>query len=274
MTSRASFAGRPAPAFPGFGLALLALAMLGPHTAARAQLRVPATPPAAASSEAAERLLVTDPYLELRTGPGRGYPVFHVAMRDEWIEIVLRHTDWFQVRAAGGQLGWVHRPQLDRTLTEAGSVKTFRDVVLDDYLRRRVEFGGAWGRFKSEPMLKLWAGWRLSESLGLELSVGQVQGVFSGTELWHLGVVAEPWSDQRWSPFFGVGVGKFRNIPSASLVDADTTNANLAQATAGLRYHLNERFVLRVDYTLYTAFIADDRAGEYRALTAGLSFFF
>ena len=47
-----------------------------------------------------------------RTGPGRGYPVFFVAARDEWVEIELRHTDWYKVRTAGGKLGWVHRSQL------------------------------------------------------------------------------------------------------------------------------------------------------------------
>ena len=67
---------------------------------------------------------VTDPYLEMRTGPGRGYPVFFVAARDEWIEIELRHTDWYKVRTEGGKVGWVHRAQLETTLTEAGGTKT------------------------------------------------------------------------------------------------------------------------------------------------------
>ena len=37
-----------------------------------------------------ERLRIADPYLEIRTGPGRGYPIFHVAARDEWVEVLLR----------------------------------------------------------------------------------------------------------------------------------------------------------------------------------------
>ena len=48
----------------------------------------------------------------------------------------------------------------------------------------------------------------------------------------------------------------------------------LANATFGLRYYLTERFVLRADYTLYTAFVSDQRAQEFRAVSAGLSFFF
>ena len=107
-----------------------------------------------------------------------------------------------------------------------------------------------------------------------EGTIGQVQGLFSGTDFWHVNVQVEPWSDQRWSPFFGIGVGKFKNIPNRSLVGARVTDAKLATAGIGLRYHLSERFVLRADYSLYTAFVADTRSTEYRAFTAGLSFFF
>ena len=228
----------------------------------------------AAAEAAAEKVQVTDPFIELRTGPGRGYPVFFVAGRDEWIEIVLRRTDWFKVRAANGAEGWVNRAQLETTLTEAGTTKAFRDVLLDDYLQRRLELGGAWGQFKSEPMLKVWAAYRFSDALSVEGTIGQVQGAFSGTEYWHVNVNVEPWSDRRLSPFFGIGLGKFKNIPNASLVDAFTTNANLANAAIGLRYYIAERFVARLDYSIYTAFVSDIDSADYRAVTLGLAFFF
>lgn len=223
---------------------------------------------------AGERVQVTDPYIELRTGPGRGFPIFFVAAREEWIEILLRRTDWYKVRLANGKEGWVTRAQLASTLTEAGTPTPFRDVLVDDYLKRRLELGAAWGRFKSEPMLKVWTAYRFADALSVEGTVGQVQGVFSGTDFWHVAGYAEPWSDRRLSPFFGVGVGRFKNIPNASLVSATPTNANLANATVGLRYYLTDRFVARIDYSIYTAFVADTRSIEYRAATAGIAFFF
>jgi hypothetical protein len=242
--------------------ALFALAGLGPL----------AQPAAAASTP--DKVQVTDPYIELRTGPGRGYPIFHVAARGEWIELLLRHTDWYKVRSANGREGWVNRRQLQTTLTEAGAATAFRDILLDDYLARRLELGAAWGRFKGEPMLKLWSAYRLSDALTLEGTIGQVQGVFSGADFWHVNLNVEPWSDRRLSPFFGIGLGRFRNVPNASLVSAITTNANLADAAVGLRYHVAERFVVRLDYGIYTAYVADTRSAEYRAVTAGLAFFF
>lgn len=245
-------------------IGLLTCALLAAAPAARAADDAPET----------ERVQVTDPYIELHTGPGRGYPVFYVAERSAWITIELRRTDWYRVRAERGPVGWVHRSQLETTLTEAGGQRRFRDLAIDDYLSRRLEMGATWGRFEKEPMLKLWGAYRLSDTLGLEATIGQVQGLYSGTDLWHLNLSSEPWSDQRWSPHFGIGVGRFSNLPNASLVDATPTNVNLANATLGLRVYFSRRFVARLDYTRYTAFLDDTRNGEYRALTAGLSFFF
>lgn len=229
---------------------------------------------AAPIASAQEKVQITDPFIDLRTGPGRGYPIFYVAGREEWIEILLRRTDWFKVRTADGKEGWVNRAQLETTLTEAGTTKTFRDTLVDDYLRRKLELGAAWGEFDSEPMLKIWSAYRFADALSVEAAIGQVQGTFSGTEFWAINLNVEPWSDRRLSPFLGIGLGRFKNIPNASLVSATVTNANLANAAIGLRYYIAERFVARLDYSIYTAYVSDADSAEYKAVTLGIAFFF
>jgi uncharacterized protein YraI len=226
------------------------------------------------AAAAGEKVQVTDPFIELRTGPGRGYPIFHVAERDEWIEIKLRHTDWFQVRTYDGKEGWVSRQQLETTLTQIGTQTRFRDIFVDEYLKRRIELGVAYGHFKSDPMEKLWVSYNFTDTLAVEATGGQVQGVFSGTDLWHVNLLVEPFSDWRLSPFFGVGLGRMSNIPNASLVAAARTSANIADATVGLQLHLADRFIARLDYTQYLAYISDHRTDHYRAVTIGLGFFF
>jgi len=54
--------------------------------------------PALAHAAAAKPVVtVADPYLEMHTGPGVGYPVFHVVERGETVTIVKRRTDQLQV---------------------------------------------------------------------------------------------------------------------------------------------------------------------------------
>jgi hypothetical protein len=269
-------ASAPAPAGSAAvaGVAAAPGAASAPAAAASAPAVAAPRPPPKPRSKKSELVQIADPYIELRTGPGRGYPIYFVAPRNDWIEIELRHTDWFRVRTEDDKVGWVSRQQLESTLTAAGGTKTFRDVLLDDYLTRRVQLGAAWGHFKSEPMLKLWTNYRLSDTLSIEGTFGQVQGVFSGTNLWHLDLMIEPWSDKRLSPFFAVGLGKFKNFPNLSLIGATTTDAKLGAARFGARYYVSERFVLSADYAFYTALLTDQRSTEYRAWTAGLSFFF
>ena len=277
----AASASGAAVAVPAAASSPIAAASAPAAAASAAEAGVAAAPAVAATrpppkphSKKSEQVQVADAYIELRTGPGRGYPIFFVAPRNEWIEIELRHTDWFRVRTEDDKVGWVSRQQLESTLTAAGGTKTFRDVLLDDYLSRRVQLGAAWGHFKGEPLLKVWTNYRLSDTLSIEGTFGQVQGVFSGTNLWHVDLMIEPWSDKRLSPFFAVGLGKFKNFPNLSLIGATTTDAKLGAARIGARYYISERFVLSADYAFYTAFLNDQRSAEYRAWTAGLSFFF
>ena len=58
-------------------------------------------------------LEVIDSYAELHTGPGKGYPVFYVVENTEWIEVLTRRPDWYEVRTEKGKVGWVSlRPSI------------------------------------------------------------------------------------------------------------------------------------------------------------------
>src|SRR5690348_6811526 len=74
------------------------------------------TAPVAAARAAEHKILIADPYIELHTGPGRGYPVFHVVERGREVTIVKRRTDWFQLRTDRGVEGWATRDQMIATL--------------------------------------------------------------------------------------------------------------------------------------------------------------
>ena len=57
--------------------------------------RIFTSPVAQAADDEYRQVSVADPYLEMHTGPGKGYPVFHVVDRGESVDIMMRRTDWF-----------------------------------------------------------------------------------------------------------------------------------------------------------------------------------
>ena len=52
---------------------------------------------AEAADEIYRKVAVADPYLEMYTGPGRGYPIFHVVDRGQQVEILVQRTFTFDV---------------------------------------------------------------------------------------------------------------------------------------------------------------------------------
>ena len=59
---------------------------------------------------------VADAYLELHTGPGRGYPVTRVIPRGDRVEVLKRRTDWYLLRDDRGHEGWAKRKAMALTL--------------------------------------------------------------------------------------------------------------------------------------------------------------
>ena len=93
---------------------------------------------------------VEAPYVEMHSGPGRGYPVFHTVERGDSVTLLKRRTDWFKVRTAGGVEGWVDRRVVEQGAMPGTPVLGLRDAALDDYLARRVEIGFATGDFDGD----------------------------------------------------------------------------------------------------------------------------
>ena len=71
---------------------------------------------AAARDAAPVTVEVADTYLELHTGPGRGYPVTRVIPRGDQVEVLKRRTDWYLLRDARGHEGWAKRKAMALTL--------------------------------------------------------------------------------------------------------------------------------------------------------------
>lgn len=217
---------------------------------------------------------VQEAYMEIRTGPGRGFPVYQVAERGQWVTLLKRKTDWFKVRTEDDVVGWVDRRQIAATLDAAGVAPTFRDIALDDFFDRRTEFGFAGGDFDGDTVFTFRGGLHFTEYFSAEGSLSQVSGRFSSSTLYHGNLLMQPWPRWRFSPHFTLGLGRFKNEPRGTLVDANDTEDWAANAGLGIRVYITRRFMLRGDVKEYVVMVDDDSNEDFTEWVAGFSVFF
>jgi len=170
----------------------------------------------AEAADAYRTVSVADPYLQMHTGPGRGYPIFHVVDRGEAVEIIMRRTEWYLVRSANGTEGWVDRAQMEMTLQPDGQEVDFQRADKDDFTNARWEAGILAGDFGGANILSLYGGYSLNPYVSLEVWGSQILGNFSNGWMGSVNVVHETWPDWRISPFFTLGVGMIRTEPKST----------------------------------------------------------
>ncbi len=221
-----------------------------------------------------QKVTIVEAYIQLHTGPGSGFPVFFVDQRGNKIKILKRKTDWFKVQTDSNKIGWVARKQLEKTLTEAGVKKSFKDVLLDDYINSRLEFGIAGGLFESEQSFTLRTGYKLTPNIIFELAYTKIAGRFSSSTLYQGNFNLQLYPDSRLSPFLFIGYGKFENVPATSLLSAQTSTLDMGNAGVGVKFYLSDQFYFRAEASTYVVLVGDNRSEEYSHFSAGFSFFF
>jgi hypothetical protein len=219
---------------------------------------------------------IADPFIELRTGAGRGYPVLLVIERGETITILKRKTDWFKVRTRNNQEGWVNLRQLQQTLNETGEQLNFAEVTLDDFTRYRWIIGVGGGDYGGAREISLYGGRRLAEHLSTELTLSQSLGSYSSSLSAKAALLAYPFTQWRYSPFFALGTGVVRTNPRTTLVQASDHSDQFASVGLGVQAYMTRRFVLRIefnDYIIFSATNANDSNEEIHEWKAGFAIF-
>ena len=219
-------------------------------------------------------MAVADPYLEMHTGPARGYPVFHVVDRGETVEIIMQRTDWFLVRDADGDEGWVDQAQMELTLNPDGSEVDFQRATLEDLTNSKWEIGALAGDFGGANIVSLYGAYSLNPHVSLEAWGSQILGNFSNGWMASVNVVHETWPDWRVSPFFTLGAGYIRTEPKSTIIQGEDRNDQIGHAGAGFRVYMTRRFVFRAEYKTYVVFTSRNDNEEVEEWKVGFAFFF
>ncbi len=220
------------------------------------------------------RVQVVEPYLEMQTGAGSGYPVFYVVGRGEWVQILKRKTEWLKVRTRKGQEGWVRREQMQQTLTPAGTRLQFRDVAEGDFVRRHWEMGISSGDFSGATIISAWSDYSFTRNLSVELSASQVLGSYSSSIMGNVSVLMQPFPEWRFSPYFALGTGIIQTTPKTALVRTRDRVDSDSYVGLGLQVYLAKRFIMRLDYKNLVIYTSQDRNQDINVWQIGFAAFY
>ena len=218
-------------------------------------------------------LEVAEPYIEMHTGPGRGYPVFNVIEKGETIEILKRKTNWYKVRDENNKTGWTKAAQLAHTLKPTGVPVDLPEVSHGDYLKSSWHIGFSAGQIESAESFSVTAGYRPLSWAGAEIEWGKISDNSVTSDFYGASLIVEPMPDWFMSPFVTAGGGKFSFDNRQKVLVDDTGDSNYISFGAGANYYIGRSFVVRGEYRRYSVSTDDDKVG-LNSWRIGLNIFF
>ncbi len=224
--------------------------------------------------EELQQVIIAEPFINIHTGPGTGFPVYYIVERKAPLYIAQRRYDWFKVVTNNHKVGWVPLDELNKALNPDGSKVSFETLKQDDFFERTWEVGFKIGDFESAKLLGLTGSWLFTENLAVEATYGEALGDFSKITQFNVAVINHPFTDWDYSPFFGVGAGKIKVQPNSVIVQEVDRTDETVFVTTGLKAYLSQRFVMRIDYRHYVILTTQETNEDIEEWSIGFSVFF
>lgn len=227
-----------------------------------------------ASAKELIKIKSTAEFIDLHSGPGRGYPVFHVIEKGEIVSLIKSKTSWIKARTEDGIEGWIYRGNMANTIGINGEEVRLGIPSREDYSNRRWEVGFGIGQFSSIPSLGIHGGYRFTNNLMLELQFTQATGNQSVNELLSIGLVHQPFPEWRFSPYFTLASGSIKTTASSQSIAPNDGNDELFLVGLGGYYYISQRFMAKLELNQYTSLPSEDFNNEINEVKLGFSAFF
>jgi hypothetical protein len=203
----------------------------------------------------AQQVVVQKDYVDLRTGPGRGYPVVEIALKSDSLQLLMQRTGWVKVQFRQQQL-WLSAADLEY-LYPVGSEQSITALWQNEQNQRHWQLGLAAGDFAGTSYYQLSGSYLFSDVIALELSAGQGSGQQASSQQYLLQLSVSPWPHWYVAPYVALGGGVLLTRPRTVLVQTEERSSPLATMEIGLNYPLSERTQANLRYR--RALVSTDR---------------
>lgn len=194
-----------------------------------------------------ERVIVGAEFLNLYTGPGRGYVIDHVVEYGEPLWLLKRRTDWVKVMTRTGKTGWAKIAELDEIYTAEGEQVAIPTPGIDDFYEQSFRMGFTYGDFAGANSMGISLGYRFTGNISAELRAAQTIGAYSDSQTYQVALVHQPFPRWRLSPYFLLGTGINITSPNATIVATEDRKDTAMLAGLGVTTYLSRRFALRAE---------------------------
>lgn len=227
------------------------------------------------TDDEAVKLIVIDTYLEMHSGPGRGYPITHTMEQDEPIHVIRRRGNWYQVANRHGKEGWIQQEKLARTIAPSGLPAALPDTQHGDYLAQQGRIGFTLGQQGGAETATLVAGFRLLSFVGAEVELGQMFGSRIDGYSYGANLLFEPIKSWSFTPFISTGFGKqsWKQKEKLNVGNSNEFNSAYTFVGGGINYYIGYNFVVRGEYR-QVSLSGDNDSLRNSAWRIGFSSFF
>jgi hypothetical protein len=217
-------------------------------------------------------VVVSQPFLEMHSGPGRGYPVVYVVGRDDTVTVLYSRTDWYKVRAPRGEEGWARREDL--MLTKLASGEPAPIPMYPEFPAHRWELGAGYGVYNRQNLVTAYADYGLTTSIDAEFVLQQALGTLDNRYIASIGLRHTFLPEWKWfSPTIGIGTA-YQHIQDKAPPAPLQANNQMAYVSLGARGFITRRFMWRADWRHYVVFNNQNVYEDLEEWKFGLAVFF
>lgn len=223
---------------------------------------------------------VTQPFINVHTGPASEYPIFHVVAKGEQITLLKSRTGWFKIQApmAGNKTidGWITEESLSATALDDGTPLQASSGTFNDYQSRNWEVTLMGGVLDNITAMSATGTWVWTKNLSIDASYTQALGDFSDNKIWSLRMRNTIFPNWRFSPYLALGTGEIRTQPRANLVQSGDEVRITAhyEVGIGVRYYWAKSVLLKAEYRALLALTDRDEQERLDQWIIGASVFF